>query len=141
LEQRVNELTALYELGSTAVSTLDLDELLENCLRITARHLNFDRALILLLDEERQALTYGQSVGFTPAQVEALSATEIPLGESERPIVQVFRGSEPLLVSDQPGLGLNIAELAPSGAAEPFVGAPLVSKGRRLGVLVLDNAE
>lgn len=139
LEQRVGELTALFELGATAVSTLDLDELLENCLQLTAYHLNFDRAYVMLFDEDRQSLTCAQGVGLSSEQVRVLKGIEVSLEHTRKPIVRVFHALKPMIFE------ADGKTPSADGFVDPlnlgaFVGAPLVSKGRKLGVLVLDNA-
>ena len=52
-EQRLAALVTLNELAIAAGSSLDRDELLDRSLRALTRNLRFDRALILLVDEDR----------------------------------------------------------------------------------------
>ena len=56
----------LNELAAAAGSHARPDELLDRSLDAVIRHLRFDRALILLADEERGVLTDGRSVGGSP---------------------------------------------------------------------------
>ena len=63
LHERVAELMTLNELAGAAGSTLDRDELLDRSLEAVTRHLRFDRALVLLADEDAGVLCDGRSVG------------------------------------------------------------------------------
>ena len=66
LQHRVAELMTLNELASAAGSTLDRTELLDRSLAAVTRHLRFDRALVLLADDDRGVLTDGRSIGGSP---------------------------------------------------------------------------
>ena len=74
LQHRVAELMTLNELASAAGSTLDRTELLDRSLAAVTRHLRFDRALVLLADDDRGVLADGRSIGGSPtvtAEIEA----------------------------------------------------------------------
>lgn len=140
LEQRVNDLTALFAVGATVVSTLDLDELLETSLRITRQHLAFDRALALLVDDEQEVLRCAQSIGFSPEQTAVMRDAEISLAAPAQRVGEIFRGTEPVLVEAHDSPFAAEPKFAAIFGGAPYAAAPLISKGRRLGVLVLDNA-
>ncbi|MGH7265351.1 MAG: HAMP domain-containing protein, partial [Candidatus Rokuibacteriota bacterium] len=64
-EKRVAELTVLHQVGLALSATLDLDELLERSLQAVVTGLGFERALVLLADEPRQALAGARCAGGT----------------------------------------------------------------------------
>ncbi len=135
-KQRVAELTALHEVGLALSATLNLEHLLDKSLSAVIAHLGFERALVLVVDEERQVLTGGRSVGGTPELAAVVSQLEIALADRASPLVQVFQADRPLLFSEMTHAGVA------SGRAlgtTSFLGTPLVSKGRRVGVLAVDN--
>ena len=138
-KQRVAELTALNEVGVAASATLHLENLLDKSLTAVATHLGFRRALVLVVDEERQVLGGGRSVGGTPEVTALVSQLEIALADRAFPLVEVFHADRPLRfdlthAGDEPGRALARA-LGPHS----FLATPLVSKGRRVGVLGVDS--
>ncbi|HEX7346680.1 MAG TPA: hypothetical protein VF253_07800, partial [Candidatus Limnocylindrales bacterium] len=80
-EQRLAELITLNEIGLAVSSTLDRDELLDRSLQAVTRHLRFDRALILIVDPERNVLTGGRSIGGSTEMAARIAAAEIALDE------------------------------------------------------------
>ena len=140
LKDRVAELMTLNELAAAAGSTLDRDELLDRSLAAVIRHLRFDRALILLADDARDVLSGGRSVGGNEVMARAVSELEVPLERSVSQLVQLYRAEGPLLFrdADQDPDERNRA-FAALMEVSSFLGTPLVSKGRTVGVLAVDN--
>jgi signal transduction histidine kinase len=139
-EQRLAELMTLNELGLAVSSTLDRDELLDRALRAVTRHLRFDRALILLVDPEREVLTGGRSVGGRPEMAARIAELELPIDLEAALLPRVARADGPLLFRDvdhDPDQGNR--EFAQLLEVTSFLGTPLVTKGRTVGVLAVDN--
>jgi signal transduction histidine kinase len=139
-EQRLAALITLNELAITAASTLDLDELLERSLAALTHHLRFDRALVLLVDEARGSLGHGRAAGGTPEMAAAIAAFDLPLEHDVSQLVQIVKADGPLVFRD--------AHLDPDErnrafaevlGVTTFLGTPLVTKGRAVGVLAVDN--
>jgi signal transduction histidine kinase/DNA-binding response OmpR family regulator len=140
LRQRLSELTALHEVGKALSATLDLSQLLERSLSAVVSHLKFDRAMVLLLDEERDVLTHGQSVGGTEEMATRIAALALPLDLRVSQLVRVFHSDRPLLFSDaDKDPDERNRQLAQALGVTSFLGAPLVTKGRAVGVLAVDN--
>ncbi len=140
LAQRISELTALHEIGTALSTTLELSELLDRSLRAVVSHLTFDRVLVLLVDEEREVLTEGRSVGGTPEIMNMVRAMEIPLSSETVHLVQIFRADHPLLFCDVDESNDEAnRDLVRGLAMTSFLGTPLMSKGRRVGIMVVDN--
>jgi signal transduction histidine kinase len=139
-EQRLAELMTLNELGLVVSSTLDRDELLDRSLQAVTRHLRFDRALILLVDDERQVLTDGRSIGASPAMAARIRELEIPIDLEAALLSRIARADGPLLFRDvdhDPDQGNR--QFAQLLEVSSFLGTPLVTKGRTVGVLAVDN--
>jgi signal transduction histidine kinase len=140
LEQRIAELITLNELGVGLSATLDLDELLDRSLTTVVSHLRFDRALVLLADEERLVLTGGRSVGGTPEMDALVAGLELPLDHPTSQLAALYRADGPMLFRDvdrdEDERNRQFAEML---GVTAFLGTPLVSKGRTLGVLAVDN--
>lgn len=140
LEQRVAELVTLNELSVEVVGTLDGDELIDRSLTAITRHLRFDRALIMLVDEERGMLTSGRSVGGSPEMAARIGELELPVDLPDGLLSRIARADGPLLfrdVDEDPDAGNR--EIARLLEVTSFLGTPLATKGRTVGVLAVDN--
>jgi signal transduction histidine kinase len=138
--QRLAELITLNEIGLVVSSTLDRDELLDRSLQAVTRHLRFDRALILLVDPERNVLAGGRSTGGSPEMAGRIAVAEVHLDEEDALLSRIARADGPLLFRDvdtDPDEGNR--EFARLLEVSSFLGTPLVTKGRTVGVLAVDN--
>jgi signal transduction histidine kinase len=140
LQERVAELMTLNELAGAAGSTLDRDDLLDRSLAAVTRHLRFDRALILLADEEAGVLAEGRSFGVSPELSAAVTELRLPFDRRASQLVQLYHADGPLLFrdvdQDPDERNRTFAQLM---EVTSFLGTPLVSKGRTVGVLAVDN--
>ena len=140
LTARLAELMTLNELAVSASSTLDQDELLDRSLEAVIRHLRFDRALILLADEERQVLGQGRSVGGNAAMAAMVAELELPFDLESSQLVQLFGSDGPVLFRDvdrdPDERNRAFAELL---EVDSYLGTPLASKGQVVGILAVDN--
>ena len=140
LHERVAELMTLNELAGAAGSTLDRDDLVDRSLVAVTRHLRFDRALILLADTDGGLLTEGRSVGGSPEMTAAITELSLPLDLASSLLVQLYHADGPLLfrnVDEDPDE--RNRTFARMMEVTSFLGTPLVSKGRTVGVLAVDN--
>lgn len=133
-------LITLNELAITAASTLDLDELLDRSLAALTRNLRFDRALILLIDEARGVLGDGRSAGGTAEMAAAVAELELALDLESSQLVQLAKAQGPLVFrdADQDPDERNRAFAQVLGVST-FLGTPLVTKGRTIGMLAVDH--
>ncbi len=140
LQQRVAELVTLNELSVEVVGTLDRDELIDRSLAAITRHLRFDRALIMRIDEERGVLTGGRSVGGSAEMSARIGELELPVDLPDGLLSRIARADGPLLfrnVDEDPDAGNR--EIARLLEVTSFLGTPLATKGRTVGVLAVDN--
>lgn len=139
-EERLAALVTLNELAIAASSTLDRDDLLDRSLAALTRNLRFDRALVLLVDESRGVLTHGRSVGGSAMMAAQVAELELPLDIDASQLVQLHRAVGPLLFRDvdRDPFERNraFAELL---EVTSFLGTPLITKDRSLGILAVDN--
>ena len=139
-EQRLAELITLNELGLVVSSTLDRHELVERALQAVTRHLRFDRALIMLVDPARNVLTDGRSIGGSSEMAARIAELEVPVDLEDGLLSRIARSDGPLLFRDvdQDTDEAN-REFARLLEVSSFLGTPLVTKGRTVGVLAVDN--
>ena len=140
LEQRLAELMTLNELGVALSTTLDVHELLDRSLLAVISHLRFDRAMVLLADEERGVLGDGHSAGATPEMERLVAELELPLDHPTSTLSALYRADGPMLFRDvdQDEDEQNRAFAAALGVTS-YLGTPLVTKGRTVGILAVDN--
>ncbi len=144
LNQKLSELTALHEIGLALSATLDVDELLDKSLRAVTAYLSFDRALILLVEERagRRMLASGRLIGGTPEMAALLEGLEVPLEGSGSFLARIVRSGQPLLLRDayeEAGDEATRGYLEALGVSS-FLAVPLITQGRAVGVLGVDNA-
>ena len=139
-EQRLAELITLNELGLVVSSTLDRDELIERALQAVTRHLRFDRALIMLVDPARNVLTDGRSIGGSSEMAARIAELELPVDLEDGLLSRIARSDGPLLFRDvdQDTDEAN-REFARLLEVSSFLGTPLVTKGRTVEVIAVDN--
>lgn len=141
-ERQVEQLSALDEVARATVEAFSLEELLESIVHTITKVFQADRCSFMLLDEETGELRMKMAVGFGG---EGGFEARAKIGEGIAGRVALAR--EPLLVRDvdtDPRLpALRAAERGPEDWGEytgkSFMCAPLVVKGRTLGVLNLTN--
>jgi signal transduction histidine kinase len=140
LQDRLAELVAINELGLALSSTLDLDEVLDGALAALVANLRFDRALVLLIDEPTRMLGGGRSIGGTPEMAALVDGISISLDDDASTLVQLALADGPLVFrdADEDPYEPNRA-FARAVGANSFIGTPLVTKGRSVGLLAVDN--
>jgi PAS domain S-box-containing protein len=132
IAQQVERLRALHSIEKTIVSSLDLNEVLGLLVREIVNQLQVDATSVLLLDSQKQTLTFGAGEGF---RTQALRFTHLKVGSglagraaSERKIVHIPDLAE---MTGNPVLAKSIIN-------EKFVtylGVPLIAKDQLCGVL------
>jgi signal transduction histidine kinase len=140
LQRRLAELVALNELAAGLTSTLDLDELLDRALDAVIHRLPFDRALVLLLDPASNALTDGRAIGGSTEVVALVGQIHLPLTDTRSTLVQLALADGPMVFRD---IDRDAYEpnrvFARALEVSSFLGTPLVTNGRTVGVLAVDN--
>jgi putative nucleotidyltransferase with HDIG domain len=109
LQDKITKLQAINEASRILVSKRETDEFLDMTMKILVRILRFDRAILMMIDHERQELLYLASTGADPQLLESLTHYHIPLGREHNLMVQVANSGEPILVPDVEAAGLNPA--------------------------------
>ncbi len=142
LQQRISEATTLYEIGTTLSDTLDTYELLERSLRAVTDHLHFDRAMIMLAEEERQFLIYAHSINFSEDMIESMRRMDLPLDPMAGSMLpKIMRAGKPAYIkADDPDVSERARHYFRVAKTNSFLAIPLLAKGRHIGVLIIDNA-
>jgi signal transduction histidine kinase len=141
LERRLTELSTLHSLATVTASILDIDQLLDRVLQSAVRDLGYDRAMIMLVDEERGVLGGGRVAGVPEEMARYVERLERPLREGEGVLVRVALTGEPVLVegAERPGSGLDLEIADTLKAGWSLIAVPLKTKEKVIGVLGVDN--
>ena len=142
LQQKVSEVMTLYEVGIALSATYDGGELLNKSLRSLTAHLHMDRAMIMLVDESAQLLRYAHSINFEPEMIEALKRMDLSMDPAKGSLLpKVIRsGQVTLLRANDPALSERAHYYYNLVRTQEMLAVPLVTKGKSVGVLVVDNA-
>ena len=144
LEHQNQQLTALYEIGRTLASTLDLHEIYWTMYRQIAQGLLGASVLFVALFDQRSQTIYGGFGAVDGQEMDAGQLPRIPLGDG--PVSDTIRQREPRIVDIQ---GL-LESLQTSGRAiqvgdqrEPLSAlyVPMISENRVVGVMNLQHYE
>ncbi len=140
LRGKVAELTALRDVALAASASLDPFEVVDRSLEAVTRNLNYDRAVVLLVDEARNVLCGARSRGVTPEQAVLLGRLSVRLDDPLSPIIPAVRDGVGFRLRNLPDAsGAATRHLVPIlGSEEVFI-APLMARGRSVGVLIVDN--
>lgn len=131
LRDRFEEINALYEAGKSLVSTIELDELLSNIIRLAASVLHAKIGSIMLMDDSNTYMTIAAAIGLDE---EIIRTTRLPLGSSIAGYVA--KTKEPLFVGnveDDPRFKRENREERYGPAS--LLSAPLTVKDKVIGVI------
>lgn len=144
-KRRAEELHTLSRVADVTRHLLDEDELIDTVLGTLRQELGYRRVLLLRVDAEGDKLASGRSQGFGEyaEQVDRLTLSMDPAGIDERLFGRIVAGGQAVLVDD---VVTYAQKLRPENRAvleavqsPGFVAAPVEGRGRKLGLLVVDN--
>lgn len=141
-QRQAEQLSALYETARDLISTLELGALLELIVARVARLMGAERALILLVDTDANAVTRRVGFGYSPGEIEEIGYQEIQDGISGWVLrEQVATISEDTL-SDPRNTGLALESARQKSRERQSIAvAPLLSKDGAIGTLTVSNGE
>ncbi len=141
LENRINQLSALYETSTAILSTLDLSELLDQVLKRMMHIAKLERAGVFLVDREGRKLSLIHAAGIDGETLEKLREYHIPIDKKNNIIARAAQAQRPILVDDVGALALNKKNpLLRAFQPKAFVIVPMSVRGQVVGIMVGDNA-
>ena len=132
LEHRVQQLNTIMKVTKAVTSILDLDRLLDFCLKLLGREMQVENSSIMLAQPDGQRLVVKAAYG--PRREEVLGK-ERKHGDGVAGWVAEYR--EPLLVPDVETSPAFATEFTRRYSGKSFLSVPLVLQERTLGVLNL----
>ncbi|MGA6926493.1 MAG: response regulator, partial [Desulfosarcina sp.] len=144
---RYHNALLVQKIGQTGSAILEVKPFLRAVLKSMARHLDFNRGLILLLDDERQRLGYMDSYGFLD-EVQPYLATidyAVDLDHSSDIFIRAIKTGGPVVLNALHG---NTIDLAPNSkeiierlGVDSLIGVPLIHRKTPLGLLFVGNRD
>jgi PAS domain S-box-containing protein len=142
---RYNDMSVIQEVSSEASVTLDANRLIHRVMPIMQKRLSFDRAMIMLIQDDSGTLEYVASYGQTEDQLKILKGARFNLKNpnARGPFVKAVKEQRPFLVDDVDhivsSLSSNSKVFAETIATSSFICVPLVYNQNTFGILAVDN--
>lgn len=139
LDRKIKQVTAIQETGKAILSILELDKLLKSIMSLLSNVCEINRALIMLVNEEKGCLEYLYGVGFEGGVPLAIKNYKIPLERVSNLLVRVTNTGKSEYVPDVKSSKLRKGNIMlvygqPSSA---YV-VPLITRSKVIGVLATD---
>jgi two-component system NtrC family sensor kinase len=131
LQQRVNELEAIFSIGRMMTSKLDLDQVLTEVVDSAIKITSAEQGSILLIDEESGDLYMRAARNF---QEDFVRTFRLPVDDTYAG--QVIQSGTPLFLNEEDPQKIKTSYLVYS-----LIYVPLNYHGRTIGVLGVDNRE
>ncbi|MBI3016017.1 MAG: hypothetical protein HYY65_13380, partial [Candidatus Tectomicrobia bacterium] len=113
LKRRLDQLVSLQETSRAIVSILDVGNLLTSVMRLLTQTIGFERAILMLVDEDKRVLRYAYGVGAEKSIERAFHNYEIPMDRASNILVRVANTGIPAFIGD--------ASLAPLNKENPIL--------------------
>jgi len=142
---RHNNALLIQEIGKATSSIIDIDKLIKTVVRIMEMHIDFDRGMIMLTDNDRTHLSYTAGYGYVKEKEKLIQQAEFHLDnpESKGVFVVAFKDQKPFLVNDiaeiEKKLSKRSLKLAKEMGAQSLICVPIVYENESLGILAVDN--
>ena len=142
---RYNDMSVIQEVSSEASVTLDANRLIHRIIPIMQKRLSFDRAMIMLIQDDNGTLEFVASYGQTEEQLNLLKEARFNLKNpnARGPFVKAVREQRPFLVNDVDNivssLSIGSKVFAETIATSSFICVPLVYNHKAFGILAVDN--
>lgn len=146
LERKNHELALVNQVAQLTHSLTNPDDLAKTLVRSVCEILNYDRAILLLVDPAKQVLNVGAFYGFDSKLQEMLSQAEFNIRSenSDGFFIRVVNTNSPILISDVEAqltkLSVRSQKFAKILGSKSFVAVPLTNEIKEvIGVLSVDN--
>ncbi|MFC1798580.1 ATP-binding protein [Thermodesulfobacteriota bacterium] len=142
---RHNNAMLVQEIGRTSSTILDVERLVRQVMNTMATHIDFDRGMILLANQDKSRLIFRTGYGYDSEKESILQKTEFNLTnpESKGVFVTAFREKKPFLINDitkiEKSLSPRSLYFAREMGVKALVCVPIVYEEESLGLLVVDN--
>ncbi len=147
MNMRHNNALLIQEIGKAISSILDIDKLISVVINSMKTHMDFDRGLIMLANENKTRLTYKNAYGYQKEKEELLKQASFNLKNpsSKGAFVVAFKEKKPFLINDfkeiEQKLSPRSLKFAKEMDIQSMICAPIVYENESLGILAVDNIQ
>jgi signal transduction histidine kinase len=142
LNQKIRQLIAIQETGKAILSVLEFEQLLDVIMNILFSVCKINRAIIMLVNEEKKCLEFLHGTGLDGATQEKIKTYKVPLHRVSNMLVRVTstgRSEYVPYVEESPLRKENIL-LAQGNPTSAFV-VPLITRSKVIGVIATDGVD
>lgn len=142
LEYQLKILKSIQSISNIIGSTFEINSVLKTILRTCVENVNFDRAILYLLDDEGRYLEYREMYGFSEEEEKSAMKSVYNIDHSDCIETRVLKSGEIIFVEDFENykeatvLDKKIRKIAKSNS---FVFVPLRVKEKTIGILGADK--
>jgi len=142
LNRKIRQLMAIQETGKAILSVLDLDQLLNVIMNILLSVCRINRAIIMLVNEEKSCLEFLYGIGFEGATQEKIRGYNVPLHRVSNILVRVTSTgrSEYIPHVEESVLKKDNILLSHGNPTSVFV-VPLITRSKVIGVIATDGVD
>jgi len=145
LNHQLNELSLSAAIGHFSTNIQDTDELIDAIMDSVKKHLNFDRAALILLNDATWRLHYKSGYGYTASERESFTHFFSPHRNinSDDPIGKALLSKQPVFsIIDDKSATKHFPETAALSGKTPealSIYVPIVYEDKSIGALVFEN--
>ncbi len=135
----------IQEIGQALASKKSVDGVLTTITQVMESKLDFDSAVILLVNQDRTRLEVRSSFGYSPKEYSKLLATSFSLNKpgSRGPFVQAFHQQKDFIINNTEEIAEKLSarsrKLVKELGIHSFVCCPIVVEGTSLGIIAATN--
>ncbi|MDZ7792820.1 MAG: HD domain-containing protein [Spirochaetia bacterium] len=141
LYDKVEKLRAVNLASNMLVSQSNSEEILKATMKSMVEVLDFDRAIIMLVDKDERYLEFKYAIGDSPEAIELhLRGYRIPIDRKENIMARVFQEAKPMYIQDPITTGLHPTNRILSNFdVSSFIIAPLRTGDKVIGIVGADR--
>jgi PAS domain S-box-containing protein len=147
MNMRHNNALLIQEIGKAISSILNIDKLINVVINSMKTHMDFDRGLIMLANENKTELVYKNAYGYMTEKEELLRHASFNLSNpsSRGAFVVAYKEQKPFLINDfkniEEKLSSRSLDFAKEMNIQSMICAPIVYENESLGILAVDNIQ
>ncbi len=144
IDTNYNSALLINEIGQVLSKQLDVDGILKNVIERFERRLDYDRGMILLINEDKTLLSFRTGFGYSDDVIELLKGASFHLRPSSRGVFIVsVKERKPFLINDVDEISDELSprslEFARMIKSKSFICCPIVYEDESLGLIAVDN--
>jgi signal transduction histidine kinase len=142
LNRKIRQLTAIQETGKAILSVLDIEQLLAVIMNILFSVCQINRAIIMLVNKEKDCLEFLHGTGFDGEMHEMIRRYKVPLHRVSNMLVRVTSTgrSEYIPHVEESPLKKDNILLSRGKPTSAFV-VPLITRSKVIGVIATDGVD